>query len=128
MIKKKLIRLIIVLLLVTILSLVYRATNSLSFIEDNLSDNVIEIELTEWDITPQDITLNQGETIQLTIVNQGAYAHDFVIPELDIKTRTLSPNQEEILIFEANQSMTLNVFCSLPGHKESGMVAKLSVK
>jgi uncharacterized cupredoxin-like copper-binding protein len=128
MIKKKLMRLIIVLLLVTILTLVYWASNSFSFNEDSQEDNLLEIQLTEWAITPQDITLNKGETIQLIIVNKGTYPHDFVIPELDIKTRTLSPNQEESLTFAANKSMTLKVFCSLPGHKESGMEAQISVK
>jgi uncharacterized cupredoxin-like copper-binding protein len=107
MIKKKLMRLIIVLLLVTILTLVYWASNSFSFNEDSQEDNRLEIQLTEWAITPQDITLNKGETIQLIIVNKGTYPHDFVIPELDIKTRTLSPNQEESLTFAADKSMTL---------------------
>jgi uncharacterized cupredoxin-like copper-binding protein len=128
MLKKKLIRLILVLFIVTIFLLAYWATNSLSSSEESKDGNFIQIELTEWAITPQDITVKKGETIQLSVVNKGTYAHDFVIPELDVKTRTLSPNQEETLTFVANQSITLEVICSLPGHKESGMVANLSIQ
>ncbi|MFC4769898.1 cupredoxin domain-containing protein [Effusibacillus consociatus] len=88
----------------------------------------VEIRLKEWEISPRDITVDKGETVHLSIVNQGGYPHDFVIRGLNLKTSTLAPGQKETLTFVAEQSMILETSCTLAGHKEAGMVAKLSIK
>jgi uncharacterized cupredoxin-like copper-binding protein len=88
----------------------------------------IKIQLTEWEISPVDIAVDKGETVHLTVVNKGAYPHDFVINEINLMTKTLSVGQEETLTFVAEQPMTLESYCSLPGHREAGMVGTLSIK
>jgi uncharacterized cupredoxin-like copper-binding protein len=132
MIKKKITRQMILLVLTAFFLLTYWVQDSYSFNEKdrpiNTPSNHIEVQLNEWTINTNTIALAKGEKVSLTIVNKGSYAHDFVIPELNVKTKTLSPNQEETLTFVADQTMTLRTYCSLPGHKESGMEAKLYVK
>lgn len=131
MFKQKMVRAIIVLLFILVFLAVYWIKNSLSSGEEihKQQDGInIEVKLTEWEITPQNLTLGKGKTIHLTIVNRGSYPHDFVIPKLQLKTDTLAPGDQQTLTFVVNQPITIESYCSLPGHKESGMAANLSIK
>ncbi|GAX91660.1 cupredoxin domain-containing protein [Effusibacillus lacus] len=129
--KEKYTRLLFVLLFAAMGVLtVYWGKNTLSSAQaDRKTESKhVEIQLKEWEIVPRNITLNKGETVQLSIINKGAYPHDFVVHGLNIKTGTLAPGQKEALTFVADQPMTLETFCTLAGHKEAGMVANLSIK
>ncbi|WP_181833099.1 cupredoxin domain-containing protein [Bacillus taeanensis] len=133
MFKKNSIHLIIVIVFLTLfttLFLWYKSSPIFSqeMIQQDTSKVHLNIELTEWTITPTKITLNSGEVVELSIINKGSYPHDLVIPELDLNTRTLSPSEEEKITFEADESINIETYCSLPGHKESGMTAQLLIK
>jgi uncharacterized cupredoxin-like copper-binding protein len=131
MLKRKYIRLGFSLLIIAMSIIVFWAKDSFFASKDaavSSDEMVIEIELKEWSITPEPIMIKKGDTIQMSIINRGSYPHDFVIPELDLKTKKLSPGDQESLTFIADHEVTIISYCSLPGHKESGMVAELSVK
>jgi uncharacterized cupredoxin-like copper-binding protein len=66
--------------------------------------------------------------ILMSVVNKGSYPHDFAIPELDIKTKTLDSGEQETLAFSVEKDLSLRSYCTLPGHKDLGMVAKIKVK
>jgi uncharacterized cupredoxin-like copper-binding protein len=89
---------------------------------------MIEIELNEWSITPELLTVEKGERIKMSVVNMGSSPHDFAIPELEIKTKKLNSGEQQTLTFLAEKDMSIIGYCTLPGHKELGMVTELNVK
>ncbi|MDQ6422944.1 cupredoxin domain-containing protein [Paenibacillus sp. LHD-117] len=133
LLKKKFFRVLLVFILVVASILaVYWYQNSVTSVNKNSQRDkngvYVEVLLTEWKITPKNFNVNRGETVYLSVLNQGSYPHDFAIKELGIKTRTLAPGEKETLTFVAEQPVTLESYCSLPGHKESGMETQLLIK
>ena len=87
----------------------------------------ISITLTEFKFSPAQPEVPAGTPFTLTLKNAGAIDHDFVITKTDIKV-LIKPGasaQQEIGALAAG---TYEIICSIPGHKESGMVGKLIVK
>jgi uncharacterized cupredoxin-like copper-binding protein len=67
-----------------------------------------------------------GDTIQLTIRNDGALDHDFVLEEYGIDI-PLSPGQQETVTFVVTEAGTLDFICSVPGHLDAGMEGQIIV-
>jgi plastocyanin len=65
-------------------------------------------------------------TVTLTITNEGAALHDFVIDALDIKV-DLPPGGTQTVEVDLPAG-TYEFYCSIPGHKEAGMVGTLVVE
>ncbi|WP_332696212.1 plastocyanin/azurin family copper-binding protein [Halalkalibacter lacteus] len=65
-------------------------------------------------------------SLVVTLVNNSSEEHDFVIQELDYHLHTMpgSTNKESITFTEAG---TYEAICTIPGHKEAGMVATIQV-
>ena len=97
------------------------------------------------------LTVKAGETVQLTINNVGQLEHDFVIEKIDVKTKVIKDSGSEehhmhgaeanynlhvsarvgetsIIQFTVTEPGTYQFFCSVPGHKEAGMVGELIVE
>ena len=67
-----------------------------------------------------------GETVRITIVNGEVMVHDVVLEKLGVKSRQILEKGESASItFKAERSDTY--YCSLPGHRLSGMEGKLDV-
>ena len=73
---------------------------------------------------PADIEVTEGD-VTIEITNLDAFQHDFTIDELGVK-----------LLFDANETVdasfaatpgTYTFYCSIPGHRESGMEGTLTV-
>jgi len=96
------------------------------------------------------MTVKVGEPVQLTINNVGALEHDFVIEQIDAATKVIQDSGSEehhahgaeakydlhvsaqvgetsIIEFTVNEPGTYQFFCSVPGHKDAGMVGELTV-
>ncbi|HEY7032357.1 MAG TPA: PQQ-binding-like beta-propeller repeat protein [Thermomicrobiales bacterium] len=71
------------------------------------------------------IPANTDVTIQLT--NQGASVHTFDIDQLNIHTGDVQPGQSTSVTINAPAG-TYQYYCSIPGHKEAGMVGTLTVQ
>jgi len=85
---------------------------------------------TEFKWTPKDVTVTAGE-ITFTIVNKGSVEHNFVVE--DAKGKAL----KEVEAILPGKTMTVKVSlkagkytiaCTVPGHREAGMVGTLTVK
>jgi plastocyanin len=85
---------------------------------------VLKITGTEYSFAPSPLTASAGPTT-IRFTNRGATGHDFTIKALGIHlsaqpgkaaaaTATLKPG-------------TYLVYCSVPGHRQSGMQGKLTV-
>lgn len=68
-----------------------------------------------------------GQSIEITLRNDGALDHNFVIPELGVDT-LLSPGDIEVVpAFTLDEPGTIQYICNIPGHEEAGMVGEIVV-
>ncbi len=81
----------------------------------------------EFSFAPPNITVNKGDTVRITFRNVGNIGHNFGISALGIRSRTISAGASDTVEFVATESGTFEFDCSVPGHRESGMVGKLVV-
>lgn len=77
----------------------------------------------EWSVS--EITVAPGDTIQA--VNAGLSLHDFTVDELGI-SQDLIDEPVDIVIPEDAEPGQYVFYCSVPGHKEQGMVGTLIIE
>jgi uncharacterized cupredoxin-like copper-binding protein len=88
----------------------------------------VEVTLTALDIKwdTSNIEVLAGQTVTITVVNEGALDHNFNIAELGIDININAGATEEIT-FIAPQSGVLEFVCNVPGHLEAGMAGSITV-
>ena len=116
-----------------------------------------ELQITATDIaySTQTLSVKAGQKVKLTLDNQGALEHDFIIQSLPHEGKIVveTPAQEmsmshenrhgamvdfdlhlgappkgtSTVIFTPNKSGEYEFFCSVEGHQAAGMVGKLIV-
>jgi uncharacterized cupredoxin-like copper-binding protein len=77
-----------------------------------------------WSMETIEAKVNQP--IEITIQNEGALDHDFVIEELEIDL-LLSPGDIEVVKFSIDHAGTITYICNIPGHEEAGMVGEIVI-
>lgn len=77
-----------------------------------------------WNL--ETIEAKAGQTVEITVRNEGVLDHDLVIEEVGIDI-LLSPGGEEVVTFTPEEPIVLDFICSIPGHEEAGMVGNLIV-
>lgn len=77
--------------------------------------------------TPTTITAKVGQTVNVTIVNNGALEHTFLIDELGVNSGSIPAGQTAKVTFTASKEGTFSFYCNVAGHKEGGMVGTLTV-
>ena len=87
----------------------------------------ITVNLTEFKFDPAEVTVNAGQTVNLTMVNKGSIVHTWVIAGANIKF-SVDPGKSSTKTFTAPKAGTYDITCDEAGHKEAGMVGKLIVK
>jgi plastocyanin len=76
---------------------------------------------------PSEITASPGQEIH--VINDGVMQHDFIIDELDMATDLLNNGEEQTVTVPADAKPgDYTYYCSVPGHRESGMEGTLTVK
>lgn len=76
---------------------------------------------------PKEIKVKKGDTVKVTFKNADGM-HDFVIDELNVKTKQIKGGEEETVEFVADQAGTFEYYCSVGQHRQNGMVGKLIVQ
>lgn len=110
----------------------------------------ITVEMSDFAYSPSSITVPAGEPVTLTLRNIGNIEHDFVVEKIDATTKVVQDSgsdahhahgeeQNYDLHVSANAGDTsaieltvtepgsYQVFCSVEGHKEAGMIGELVV-
>jgi len=109
----------------------------------------ITVEATDFTYDPVSITVPAGQPVTLTLKNTGKVEHDFVIDKIKVANVEASDsgpaahhqmNQPEydlhffakaretaVLQFTAMEPGEYEIFCSIEGHKEAGMIGELIV-
>ena len=88
------------------------------------SSGPIEIEAAITGFTPGEIEVSEGD-ISVALANLDTFDHDFTIDELDVQI-LLGPSASAEETFHASPG-TYAFYCSVPGHRESGMEGTLTV-
>ena len=88
----------------------------------------VTITATEFKYDPAVINATPGQTINLTLKNNGSVQHTFVFATSNVKM-TVDPGKSATQTFTAPASAGTYTFeCDIAGHKEAGMVGQLIVK
>lgn len=110
----------------------------------------ITVEATDFAYNPVSVTVPAGQPVTLTLNNTGAVEHDFVVDKInvtDVQASDTGPaahhqmgdapeydlhffaraGDTAVLNFTASEPGTYEIFCSIEGHKEAGMIGELIV-
>ena len=105
----------------------------------------VTVEMAELTYEPMRLSVEAGRPVEVTVRNVGTTDHDFVVAGLrakDIKRVTAGhgghgggdeivghakPKQTVTVRFTPLATGDFEIFCSLPGHREGGMVGVLTV-
>ena len=90
--------------------------------------NEVELEAEEYFFSVDQITVNSGETVKLTLTNSGTMPHDFQIEGQRIGTQVVSPGESETIEFNIDEPGTYTFYCSINNHREMGMEGTLVVE
>jgi uncharacterized cupredoxin-like copper-binding protein len=76
---------------------------------------------------PKEFTIAADTDVTVTITNDGALQHDFTIDELDVASDLFDGGSSGTVTINAPAG-TYEFYCSVPGHKEAGMIGTLTVQ
>lgn len=88
----------------------------------------ISVAGTEFSFSPASVSVKAGERVKITFSNKGMAPHNLTLEGLGIATQTIGGGQTDVVEFTAPSSGTYAFFCSVPGHRASGMEGNLKVK
>ncbi|TFE27459.1 hypothetical protein [Cohnella luojiensis] len=90
--------------------------------------NEVEVALKEYSIGTGEIRLTKTDTApKVTIKNKGMNVHNFVIPEFGIDSGLIQPGESVTLELDVKEEKVVQAKCTLPGHTEAGMIAKVMI-
>ncbi|PYZ93016.1 copper-binding protein [Salipaludibacillus keqinensis] len=113
----------------------------------NNPDNQLKIEVTGFEYTPNEISVTKSESTELKLVNNDDIEHDLEIIDFPFETLNTEPvienhtnhshnsalhihskpHSKNSISFKATQKGTYLFYCTIPGHKERGMVGTIIV-
>src|SRR5438552_8714874 len=74
------------------------------------------------------LRVNDGDVVQVSLVNNDGIEHDVVFPEFNAGTdRVNRKGASSVTVFRADKAGEFAYFCSLPGHRQAGMEGKIVV-
>jgi plastocyanin len=93
----------------------------------------IKVTATDLKFTPATIQAKVGQPVKIVLENKGAMEHDISFPTVKADKPGASlkvvakPGQTATLEFTPTAAGSFEYFCSIPGHRESGMKGTISV-
>lgn len=96
------------------------------------SGRTINVEATEFAFNPNSFTGKTGEKITFKVTNKGTVDHNFVILDAagskELASMTIKVGSNNSLDFTPPAAGSYTIECNIAGHKEAGMLAKLTVQ
>ena len=86
----------------------------------------IKVVATDLQFDQKEIGVAAGQPVETTLKNEGVLEHDIVVKELNLHVYAQG-GQTAKGSFTPDKEGTYEFFCSIPGHREAGMVGKLIV-
>ncbi len=88
---------------------------------------MITVQGTDYAFTPSTLTGKAGQPMTVTFKNMGKFPHNFAIAELNVKTKTIQPGQEDTITFTPSKAGSFEYTCTIDSHAEKGMTGTLTV-
>jgi uncharacterized cupredoxin-like copper-binding protein len=89
--------------------------------------NAAMVHTVDLGFEPNEFSIPANTDVTVTIENMGALQHDFVIDDLDVKSDLIDGGDSTTVTINADAG-TYEFYCSVPGHKQAGMVGTLTVE
>ncbi|HWV23799.1 MAG TPA: cupredoxin domain-containing protein [Thermomicrobiales bacterium] len=86
--------------------------------------DVFEVDAIDIDYSVKEIKAKAETDVTIKLVNKGVLEHDLHIDKLDLTTKLLKPGEEDEIVVNAPAG-EYDYWCTVAGHKESGMAGKL---
>ena len=86
-----------------------------------------QISATEMAFTPDELTLQAGEPLNVTVANDGDVFHDFDLPAADVHLN-LDPGEQATAAITIDQPGAYQATCTVPGHANAGMTLSIDVR
>ena len=84
-----------------------------------------EVDMVDLAFQPTDLTIPANTDVTIKAVNKGALPHTFTIPDVADTGEVASGSSAEVKVNLPPGEYTFD--CAVPGHKEAGMVGKITV-
>jgi plastocyanin len=89
------------------------------------SSDTVTLVATEFSFDPDAVSIPADTDVAITLENAGVVEHDFVVDELDVH---IHADATETITETVNLAAgTYEFYCSIPGHRSSGMEGTLTV-
>lgn len=88
----------------------------------------VVVEGSEFKFLPATLTFKKGEKIRLVFKNMGKMTHDWVVDELNVRTKQITAGQEDAIEFTPDKVGTFEYYCSVGLHQKMGMKGTLTVE
>jgi uncharacterized cupredoxin-like copper-binding protein len=86
----------------------------------------IDVQATEMAFTPAELDLAAGETVNVTVTNDGQLFHDFVLDAAGVHLN-LDPGEQASAALTLQEPGTYQAICTVPGHADAGMALTVDV-
>lgn len=90
------------------------------------SSTDISLDAVDIAFSVSELSIPADTDVSITLTNQGVAAHDFVIDGTDFATPQLNGGESATIVVNLPAG-TYTYYCSVPGHREAGMVGTLTV-
>ncbi len=77
---------------------------------------------------PAELTAAAGQTLNITLDNEGVLEHNITWEEGDVLLVAAPPSESATASYTFDEAGTYNFYCSVLGHKEAGMVGSVTVQ
>jgi uncharacterized cupredoxin-like copper-binding protein len=113
--------------------------------ESTVQEISIDVNPSSFSYDPKKIILEKGKEVRLTLMNHDSIEHDIEIKNFPVSIENeehhvghtnndadfhlhASPNKQSEMIFTPLKNGTFEFYCTIPGHKDSGMAGIINVE
>jgi len=85
------------------------------------------VEMVDINFNPKELTIPANTDVAINLTNNGVSPHNFNVDELNVHSGDYAAGQTGTVTINAAPG-SYQYYCSIPGHKEAGMVGTLTVQ
>lgn len=91
-------------------------------------DKQIEVLMGDFFYDPSEIEVEAGDTVTFVLSNEGTVGHDMSFDELGALSDEVAVDDAGEFVVQFDEAGVYDFHCTVPGHKELGMVGTVTVK
>ncbi len=77
-------------------------------------------------LSPANITVNKGDNVRITVVNDQGQ-HNLFVEGYEKRISVVSPGKSQVMEFVADRPGTFKMWCEVDAHRDFGMEGELTV-